>query len=67
MDRPTYEALPKPVRATVEILAACPSKAKAQWIWNHLPQDWHGVVLAWQSDGDRAEVLEIEAVLRALP
>jgi hypothetical protein len=30
--------LSEPVKATVEILAVCPSEAEARWIFSHLPQ-----------------------------
>jgi hypothetical protein len=67
MDRATYEALPKPVRARVEILAVCPSRDKARFIYDLLPQDWRDVILAWKPEGERAEALEIEGVIHALP
>jgi hypothetical protein len=51
------DQLPEPVKATVEILAVCPSEDRARWIFSHLPQDWSDVALTWRPEGDRAEIV----------
>jgi glucose dehydrogenase len=50
--------LPEPVKATVEILAVCPSEDRARWIYGHLPQDWRDVGLAWYPDSETATVVK---------
>jgi hypothetical protein len=57
------DQLPEPVKATVEILAVCPSEDRARWIYGHLPQKWTDEVLAWGPESERAEVMEIKGVL----
>jgi glucose dehydrogenase len=64
MSRSVYESLPRPVKATVEILAVSPTHAKARWIYQHLPQDWSDVALTWRPDDDRAET--VAGVLHAV-
>jgi hypothetical protein len=58
------DQLPEPVKATVEILAVCPSEDRARWIFSHLPQDWREVNLVWGPDS--AEAVEIVGLLEGL-
>lgn len=35
-----YVDLTDATRARTEVLAVCPSRAKARWIFRHLPNEW---------------------------
>ena len=35
-----YVDLTDAMRARTEVLAVCPSRAKARWIFKHLPTEW---------------------------
>ena len=52
-----YDAIPAAVKGRVELLAACPSEETARWLFEHLPQEWREVNLAWRpSTGEVREV-----------
>jgi hypothetical protein len=38
--RSDYERLPEVAKAQVTIICVCPSEQVAQWLFQHLPQEW---------------------------
>jgi hypothetical protein len=65
MPRSQIEALPEAARRRVEVLAVCPTKEKAKWIFRHIPQEWRDVTLAMRADG-KGEAVEVVGVLKPL-